>query len=131
MRRSHGLGRDAGHVSALAAPPAEAGIPVAPAAVLIADCARRIVHLEGGAFDAHGLDTEGWIGQPIEQVLPPEAVPILLPRYEAALGGEPQAFEYSDPRRHAHRIPCSWFRFPTPRARSARWWRSCGTSPTA
>jgi PAS domain S-box-containing protein len=52
------------------------------------------VHLEGGAFDAHGLHTESWIGQTIEQVLPREAVPILLPRYEVALRGEPQAFEY-------------------------------------
>jgi PAS domain S-box-containing protein len=83
-----------GHISALAAPPVEAGIPVAPATVLIADCARRILHVAGGAFAAHGLDTESWIGQTIEQILPPEAVPILLPRYEAALGGEPQAFEY-------------------------------------
>jgi PAS domain S-box-containing protein len=88
-------GEGQGHVSALAASPAEAGIPVAPAAVVIADCARRIVHLEGDAFNAHGLETAGWIGQPIEQVLPPEAVPILLPRYEAALGGKPQTFEYS------------------------------------
>ena len=52
------------------------------------------MHLEGGAFDAHGLHTESWIGQTIEQVLPREAVPILLPRYELALRGEPQAFEY-------------------------------------
>ncbi len=73
---------------------AEAGTPVAPAAVLITDCARRITHVEGGALDAHGLRTESWIGQTIERVLPPEAVSILLPRYEAALGGEPQAFEY-------------------------------------
>ncbi len=76
------------------APSADAGALVAPAAVLITDCARRIVHLEGAAFDAHGLRTESWIGQAIEQVLPPEVVPILLPRYELALGGEPQAFEY-------------------------------------
>jgi hypothetical protein len=73
-----------GHISALAAPPVEAGIPVAHATVLIAD-ARRILHIAGGAFAAHGLDTESWIGQTIEQILPPAAVPILLPRYEAAL----------------------------------------------
>jgi PAS domain S-box-containing protein len=69
-------------------------MPVAPAAVLIADCARRIVHVERGAFDAQGLRTESPIGQMIDDVLPADAVPILLPRYEAALGGEPQAFEY-------------------------------------
>lgn len=74
--------------------PAETGRPGAPAAVLIADCARRIIHVEGGAFAAHDLRTESWIGQRIEQVLPADAVPILLPRYETALSGEPQAFEY-------------------------------------
>ncbi len=82
------------HHSALTASRGDAAIPVAPAAVLIADCARRIVHVEGGAFDAHGLRTESWIGQTIERVLPAEAVPILLPRYEAALGGAAQTFEY-------------------------------------
>jgi PAS domain S-box-containing protein len=74
--------------------PAETGCPVAPAAVLIADCAGRILHVEGGAFATHGLRTEGWIGQTIEGVLPADAVPILLPRYQAALAGESQAFEY-------------------------------------
>jgi PAS domain S-box-containing protein len=83
-----------GPIPARAAPPVEAGIPVAPATVLIADCGRRILHVPGGALAAHGLETASWIGQTIEQILPPEAVPILLPRYEAALAGEPQAFEY-------------------------------------
>lgn len=84
-----------GHTpAAAAAPHTEAGIPVAPATVLIADCARRILHLEGGAFAARGLQTESWIGQTIEQVLPADAVSTLLPRYEAALGGSAQAFEY-------------------------------------
>jgi PAS domain S-box-containing protein len=69
-------------------------MPVAPAAVLITDCARRIVHVEGGAFDAHGLRTESWMGQTIDDVLPADAMRILIPRYEAALGGAPQAFEY-------------------------------------
>jgi PAS domain S-box-containing protein len=74
--------------------PAETGCPVAPAAVLIADCGRRILHVEGAAFASHNLRTESWIGQTIEQVLPAPVVPILLPRYEAALSGEPQSFEY-------------------------------------
>jgi PAS domain S-box-containing protein len=87
-------GEERGHDPAPAGLPAKAEVPVAPAAVLIADCARRITHVEGGAFDAHGLRTESWIGQPLEQVLPPEAVAILLPRFEAALGGKQQAFEY-------------------------------------
>ncbi len=65
-----------------------------PAAVLIADCGRRILHVAGGAFEAHGLSTATWIGQTIEQVLPQSAVPELLPRYEAALRGEAQSFQY-------------------------------------
>ncbi len=52
------------------------------------------MHVEGGAFVAHGLQTDTWIGQTIEHVLPVDAVEILLPRYEAALAGKPQAFEY-------------------------------------
>lgn len=52
------------------------------------------MHVEGAAFAAHGLRTESWVGQTIEQVIPADAVPILLPRYEAALSGEPQCFEY-------------------------------------
>jgi len=67
---------------------------VAPAAVLIADAERRIVHVEGGAFDAHGLRTRGWIGLTLEQVLPAEALPSLIPRYHAAITGESQSFEY-------------------------------------
>ena len=69
-------------------------MPVAPAAVLITDCARRIVHVEGGAFDAQGVRTESWLGQTIDDALPADTMPILIPRYEAALGGAPQAFEY-------------------------------------
>ena len=82
------------HRAAPPAPAADAAVPVAPAAVLIADCSRRILHVGGGAFAAHGPRTDGWIGQTIEQVLPFDVAASLLPRYEAALGGEPQAFEY-------------------------------------
>jgi PAS domain S-box-containing protein len=88
------IGERRGHHSAPEAPPAEAGLSVAPAAVLIADRARRIVHVEGGAFAAHGLRPESWIGQTIDKVLPLDALPILLPRYAAALSGEAQTFEY-------------------------------------
>ena len=88
-------GQERGHVSAPTAPPAETGPPVTPTAVLIADRARRILHVEGGAFEAHGPEVDGWIGRRIEEVLPSEAVPTLLPRYEAALRGEAQAFQYS------------------------------------
>jgi PAS domain S-box-containing protein len=84
-----------GHLSTQAAAPADPAIPVAPTAVLIADSAQRILHVEGGAFAAHGLRTEGWIGQTIEQVLPAHTSAVLLPRYRAAaLAGEPQSFEY-------------------------------------
>ncbi len=37
-------------------------VSVAPAAVLIADCARRILHVGSGAFAAHSMRTDGWIG---------------------------------------------------------------------
>jgi PAS domain-containing protein len=87
-------GQERGYVAAPTAPSAEAGLPVTPAAVLIADLGRRILHVEGGAFAVHSLEVDGWIGQRIEEVLPSAAGPMLLPRYEAALGGEVQAFQY-------------------------------------
>ena len=59
------------HVSALADLPAEAGIPVAPAAVVIAESRGPHLHLEGDAFDAHGLQTGAGSAGLIEQVLPP------------------------------------------------------------
>jgi HTH-type transcriptional regulator, bacterioopsin transcriptional activator and related proteins len=52
------------------------------------------VRVEGAAFGAHGLHTQSWIGQMIDEVLPADAATLLLPRYEAALGGEVQAFQY-------------------------------------
>ncbi|HTU97756.1 MAG TPA: EAL domain-containing protein [Solirubrobacteraceae bacterium] len=73
---------------------AQIGSPVAPAAVVIADRERRILHVEGNAFAAHGLRIDSWIGQRIDEVLPAEAVPILAPRYDAAFAGAPQSFEY-------------------------------------
>jgi PAS domain S-box-containing protein len=87
-------GEGPGHLSAPAPPPADSGIRVAPAAVLIADNAGRILHVEGDAFVAHGLQTDDWVGQTIEQVVPAEAAAVLVPRYATALRGEAQAFEY-------------------------------------
>ncbi len=77
-----------------AAPAAGSGVPVAPAGVLIADAAGRIQHVAGDAFASHGLPTDGWVGQTIEQVVPADAAAVLQPRYALALAGEPQAFEY-------------------------------------
>jgi PAS domain S-box-containing protein len=71
---------------------AEHSLP--PAAVIVADAQQRILHVQGGAFAAHGLDTSGWHGQPLSDVLPPDARPVLIPSYEAALNGEPQSFDY-------------------------------------
>lgn len=62
--------------------------------MLIADAQQRIVHVEGGAFESHGLRTRGWIGLSIDQVLPAEAHATLIPRYRAAIAGESQSFEY-------------------------------------
>jgi PAS domain S-box-containing protein len=64
------------------------------AAVLVADAERRILHVEGGAFAAHGLLTQGWIGLIIDEILPAGARPVLVPRYAAALAGESQSFHY-------------------------------------
>lgn len=82
---------------AAAAPAPSPGLPApagAPAAILIADAGRRIRHVEGGAFGAHGLATRDWLGLTIDQVLPAAALPLLLPRYRAAIAGEPQSFQY-------------------------------------
>jgi PAS domain S-box-containing protein len=64
------------------------------AAVIVADVDQRILHVQGGAFAAHGLDTESWVGMALDDVLGPDARPWLIPRYNAALGGEPQSFDY-------------------------------------
>jgi PAS domain-containing protein len=73
-------------------PPADS--PVRPAAVLITDYQHRVMHIEGGALAAHGLDPRGWVGLTIQDVLPGDAVPVLMPRYEAAMAGESQSFRY-------------------------------------
>jgi PAS domain S-box-containing protein len=78
---------------------------VGPAAVVIVDTDRRILHFEGDGFAAHGLRTGDWIGQSIDEVLPVAARAVLLPRYGAALAGESQSFEYSTlDGRNAYRV---------------------------
>ncbi len=67
---------------------------VSPAAVLVADLDERILHVEGEAFARHGLETDGWTGRTVQELLPPDAAAILLPRYRAALAGRAQSFEY-------------------------------------
>ncbi len=73
---------------------AGAGRSVAPAAVVMADARARILHVEGEAFPRHGMETEGWVGRHISELLPSDAAAILLPRYRAALAGAPQSFDY-------------------------------------
>jgi PAS domain S-box-containing protein len=73
---------------------AEARSSVSPAAVLVADVNERILHADGEAFARHGLDTGGWIGRALTELLPAEAAAILLPRYRAALTGTAQSFQY-------------------------------------
>ena len=70
------------------------------------------MHVEGGAFAAHGLRTER-LDRPDDRAGPPaDTVASLLPHYEAALGGEPQAFEYRT--QDATRLySCSSSRSPT------------------
>jgi PAS domain S-box-containing protein len=61
--------------------------------VVIVDAQSRILHLSGRAF-AGGSDAQSAVGASIEKVLPPEAVPMLRARLQAALGGAPQSFSY-------------------------------------
>jgi PAS domain S-box-containing protein len=73
----------------------DAGQVLAPAAVVVVDLHERVRHAEGEAFSRHGMTTEGWAGRQIVELLSPDAAPILLPRYRAALAGIPQSFDYS------------------------------------
>ncbi|MCW2959510.1 MAG: hypothetical protein JWP18_2313, partial [Solirubrobacterales bacterium] len=67
---------------------------ISKAGVLITDPSLRVTHVQGGIFERPGLDPANWRGQRISEVLPPEAVTILGPRYWAAAAGEPQSFDY-------------------------------------
>jgi PAS domain S-box-containing protein len=72
----------------------DAAQSVSPAAVVVADADERILHVEGEAFARHGLDTGGWTGRALVELVPADAAAILLPRYRAALAGSPQSFQY-------------------------------------
>jgi PAS domain S-box-containing protein len=67
---------------------------ISKAGVLITDPSLRVTHVQGGIFERPGLDPANWRGHRISEVLPPEAVTILGPRYWAAAAGEPQSFDY-------------------------------------
>ena len=74
-----------------------------PAALIVVDADERILHVEGAAFTRHEIQTEDWAGRHLTDALPVEAVGELMPRYRAALRGEPQSFDYwSQDGRHAY-----------------------------
>jgi diguanylate cyclase (GGDEF)-like protein/PAS domain S-box-containing protein len=68
--------------------------PGLTAAVIIADAELRIVHAAGAAFARHGHSPRDWPGRPLVEILPAGSRAELEPLYRAALGGEPQSFEY-------------------------------------
>ena len=86
-----------GHPPASADGPAPLREDGAPAGVVIVDAQSRILHLSGHAFAAGGSDAQVAVGGSIDQVLPPEALPMLWPRLHAALGGAPQSYSYRTP----------------------------------
>jgi PAS domain S-box-containing protein len=71
-----------------------AAAPIPSAGVLIADADQRVRHVEGDVFADRAVGADSWIGLRLDEALPRHARPILIPRYAAALAGEPQAFEY-------------------------------------
>jgi PAS domain S-box-containing protein len=64
------------------------------AGLVMVDARLRIVHADGDVFAHHGYDPGHWRGRPIAEALPPEAQAALGPRWAAAAGGLPQAFDY-------------------------------------
>jgi PAS domain S-box-containing protein len=66
-----------------------------PAAVVVADRNGQILHVEGTSFDQHGDDARSWAGKTIADVLPPDTLPELQARFQSALGGETQSFDYT------------------------------------
>ena len=74
-----------------------------PAAMIVVDADERILHVEGAAFARHGMQATDWAGRDLADALPADASGELIPRYRAALRGEPQSFDYwSQDRRHAY-----------------------------
>jgi PAS domain S-box-containing protein len=73
------------------------------ASVIVADLDLRVVHAEGPAFGRDGFRPEEWPGRLLSEVVPNELMSELEPRYQAALGGEHQSFDYwSQDRQNAY-----------------------------
>jgi len=64
------------------------------ASVIIADVDLRVLHVEGPAFDRHGVEPSDWPGRRLRDLLPAGVMSELEPRYRAALAGENQSFDY-------------------------------------
>ena len=72
------------------------------AGALIVDSQLRILAAEGEAFESLSLD--GILGRRVRDVIPAAAWAVFRPRYEAALAGSAQAFDYAVSTPTAHRI---------------------------
>src|ERR1700760_863588 len=71
------------------------------AAVIVIDAELRVLGTVGDVFTSHGYTPQDWPGHPVREILPADAWAELEPRYQAALAGEHQSFDYwtSDGRR--------------------------------
>ena len=65
--------------------------------VTLYDTDLRILVAEGGQLARRGVDAAQFDGVRFEDVLPPEQGAVLIPRYRAALDGEPQEFDADTP----------------------------------
>jgi PAS domain S-box-containing protein len=57
----------------------------------------RIVVAEGAQLVRRGLDARAYAGVPLVETMPADQFSKIAPRYEAALAGEPQAFDVDTP----------------------------------
>ena len=64
------------------------------AAVIVIDAELRVLGTIGDVFTSHGYTPQHWPGRPVMEILPAEAWAELEPRYQAALAGEHQSFDY-------------------------------------
>lgn len=78
------------------------------AAVVLIDEHERVLHAEGEALVRHGLPPEECRGLCLKEILPAGAYRELRPRYQAAMSGQPQSFDYwTQNRRSAYWVQIS------------------------
>jgi PAS domain S-box-containing protein len=65
--------------------------------VTLFDTDLRLLVAEGAQLTRRGLDPEAYAGRRLEETMPAEQLAKIMPRYRAALEGEPQAFDVGTP----------------------------------